>query len=392
MTKERPILFSAPMVRAILDSRKTQTRRIINPQPKIIYDLSDKGIFVIHSDRESCHELDCITEQCCADANTSVAESRLHGWKRWEYLLTNQIQRVWQEGVRGLVCVNWLHKQQGVFNCVVVPREQKSNEERSQIDMHGIPRHARDGFVTSKALGWNQTEQQTRQSLLGNATGELAGQEVSRPRNGGGETSRLKTERCGERALEMVDCKRTLQSEARGKNSWNEPIFNWGNCKYEPRMNLWVRETFAHDFEHNRYFYRADCDEDGTVPHLINGCGLGGGVGNAQISKWKPSIHMPRWASRILLEITGVRVELLQDISEEDAIDEGLKAITKDGKLIKYGIPDRDGYPGADDFGWNWGDWDKSPVLAYKRLWQSINGKGSWDLNPFVWVIEFKRI
>jgi len=101
---------------------------------------------------------------------------------------------------------------------------------------------------------------------------------------------------------------------------------------------------------------------------------------------------MPRWASRISLEITGIRVERLQDISEEDAIDEGLKAITKDGKLIKYGIPDRDGYPGADDFGWNWGDWDKSPVLAYKRLWQSINGKGSWDLNPFVWVIEFKRI
>lgn len=107
---------------------------------------------------------------------------------------------------------------------------------------------------------------------------------------------------------------------------------------------------------------------------------------------WRPSIHMPRWASRISLEITGIRVERLQDISEEDAIDEGLKAITKDGKLIKYGIPDRDGYPGADDFGWNWGDWDKSPVLAYKRLWQSINGKGSWDLNPFVWVIEFKRI
>ena len=107
---------------------------------------------------------------------------------------------------------------------------------------------------------------------------------------------------------------------------------------------------------------------------------------------WKPSIHMFRGLSRITLEITGVRVERLNDISEEDAKAEGLKGITKDGKLVKYGIPDADGYPGTDDIGWPWEDWRISPVDAYRRLWESINGSGSWDANPWVWVVEFKRV
>lgn len=110
------------------------------------------------------------------------------------------------------------------------------------------------------------------------------------------------------------------------------------------------------------------------------------------VERWSPSIHMPRWASRILLEVTNVRVERLQDISKEDAISEGFKAITKDGKTIKYGVPDADGYPGNDDIGWDWCDWDVNPVIAYKRLYESINGTGSWDMNPWVWVIEFRII
>jgi len=179
----------------------------------------------------------------------------------------------------------------------------------------------------------------------------------------------------------------------------SDDIKEWPEfCPYgKPGDRLWLRETWQgpilDDDEYEEY--RRNGKESYLKPQYcvyratdqLNAIDEDGNELN-----WRPSIHMPRWASRISLEITGIRVERLQDISEEDAIDEGLKAITKDGKLIKYGIPDRDGYPGADDFGWNWGDWDKSPVLAYKRLWQSINGKGSWDLNPFVWVIEFKRI
>ncbi len=108
--------------------------------------------------------------------------------------------------------------------------------------------------------------------------------------------------------------------------------------------------------------------------------------------KIQPSIFMKRKFSRIQLKITDVRVERLQDISQEDALAEGIKAISKDGTTIKYGIPDRDGLPGNDDHGWPWQEWETSPIAAYKKLWESINGQNSWHLNPWVWVIEFERV
>ena len=92
-------------------------------------------------------------------------------------------------------------------------------------------------------------------------------------------------------------------------------------------------------------------------------------------SRWRPSIHMPRWASRINLDVTEVRLERLQDISEEDAKAEGVTlgedrswAFKEAG--LKY-EPHR---------------------FAYELLWDEINGPGSWDQNPWVWVYTFKRI
>jgi len=90
-----------------------------------------------------------------------------------------------------------------------------------------------------------------------------------------------------------------------------------------------------------------------------------------------PSIHMPRWASRIDLEITGVRVERLNDISVEDAKAEGIEqsqptgAFFKDYRTGKFHVA--------------------VPVYSFFTLWESINGPGSWSANPWVWVIEFKR-
>ncbi len=142
-------------------------------------------------------------------------------------------------------------------------------------------------------------------------------------------------------------------------------------CPYgQPGDRLWVRETW--DFlpdgvlangkaatEPNQAVIRYWADtslEFRTVPHDFNPM-----IYNRE--KRRPSIHMPRWASRITLEITGVRVERLQDISEADAMAEGV--------YTDPACPARD---------------------AFESLWEQINGPGSWDANPWVWVVEFKVV
>ncbi|HCI6860410.1 TPA: hypothetical protein NPP66_003692 [Klebsiella quasipneumoniae subsp. similipneumoniae] len=94
--------------------------------------------------------------------------------------------------------------------------------------------------------------------------------------------------------------------------------------------------------------------------------------------KLRPSIHMPRWASRILLEITDVRVERLNAISEEDARAEGII----DGGCLNCGEPEPCGCANPEP--------DATDAFAY--LWQSIYGQENWLANPWVWVIEFKRV
>lgn len=99
---------------------------------------------------------------------------------------------------------------------------------------------------------------------------------------------------------------------------------------------------------------------------------------------------MPRWASRITLEVTGVRVERLQDISEADAIAEGVER----GKDFPgwYRGPLPGDSPGLEPSGRNFKIPTAFHQLAYRALWESINGPGSWEANPWVWVVEFKRL
>lgn len=123
---------------------------------------------------------------------------------------------------------------------------------------------------------------------------------------------------------------------------------DYRNAPYEPGSRLWVREAWTSTERHQggEVFYRADhADSAGPT------------------SGWRPSIHMPHWASRILLDVTDVRVERLRDISAADCWAEGIPH-----------SPDVD------------------PAHEYRELWESINGPGSWDANPWVFVVAFRRV
>ncbi|CNK93048.1 hypothetical protein [Yersinia kristensenii] len=141
----------------------------------------------------------------------------------------------------------------------------------------------------------------------------------------------------------------------------------------KPGDQLWVRECFS-DLEDFDFF-------NPSVPDVISGYWYWAD-GNPEWGNWtkpKPSIHMPRRASRINLLITGVRVERLNDISEQDAISEGLECYVDDG--VPYYGPFNNG--------------DCRPDVVFRGLWDSIYGHKedeNWQANPWVWVIEFERM
>lgn len=108
--------------------------------------------------------------------------------------------------------------------------------------------------------------------------------------------------------------------------------------------------------------------------------------GDASPQWWKrPAIFMPLVASRIMLEITAVRVEHLNDISKEDAIAEGLDRFELYGTMYwrDYSLSDEDA---------ECSPMRECPIESYRTLWEHINGRGSWAQNPWVWVVEFKRV
>lgn len=140
----------------------------------------------------------------------------------------------------------------------------------------------------------------------------------------------------------------TYDAHCMARGAWDR------KCPYgQPGDILWVRETFATD-DGTTFWYRADGE---TYNHGL---------------PWKPSIHMPRRAARIFLQVKGVRVERLAPISELDAYDEGAQEWA--AEIVRDG--------------------NKFPSVrhAFRSLWESINGKGSWDANPWVWVVEFRRL
>lgn len=160
-------------------------------------------------------------------------------------------------------------------------------------------------------------------------------------------------------------------------------------CPYGvPGDQLWVRETwYCDDYRVQNGPYLKPDDLDVTEAQdygtLVYRASSGDRPYEAEQPVWRPSIHMPRWASRITLDVLDIRVERLQDISEADAIAEGGTEAMR-GWWTHEGLQWND--PGPNHrFG-------ATPIDSYRVLWESINGPGSWGANPWVWAINFKRL
>jgi hypothetical protein len=135
---------------------------------------------------------------------------------------------------------------------------------------------------------------------------------------------------------------------------------HWRHCPYgQPGDRLWVRETFLGWYN----------TADGSFSHVA--AFKADGYQLEYSERWRPSIHMPRAASRILLEIVSVRVDRLQGISDSDARAEG--ATGGHGVVPSY-------------------NYNATPSEHFSHIWESINGAGNWDANPWCWVVEFKRV
>lgn len=174
-----------------------------------------------------------------------------------------------------------------------------------------------------------------------------------------------------------------LRSRGAG-GCWNDRTWP-AHCPYgKPGDRLWVRETWqcVKEIKGQRFTCRPEFPlpanrwiEYFATPRA-----------DEPAPTWRPSIHMPRRASRISLDVVSRRVERLNEITEEDAVAEGIESANSlrwPGKNVwKNYIKDLDD---------EWVEWFEDPKESYRSLWESINGRGSWGENPWVWVVEFPK-
>jgi len=251
---------------------------------------------------------------------------------------------------------------QGLSDDFNEPQREENHAAITQADMLGLSWGTRTKEFAGKTSGWKQGKQSPEKSEMGNASGELERQESAWDGKRGGEALEFEVYGRREEPHPLGDRKRVMQPETCSAGIGSVAIRNIQHCPCAPGMTLWVKETWCENQNPNSdncggYEYKADYE----------------GAMCSDLITWKPSIFMPKEAARIWLEVVSVRVERLQEITEEDARAEGV-------------------YPGFQIAGPN-----STPATTAKQafmwLWQSLNDKRGfpWAHNPWVWVISFER-
>lgn len=347
--KERPIIFSVPMVRAILEDRKTQTRRVVKPQPYI----------------------DSQGNACWNGSNFGQDSRGPHISALASPLPSSKTGRVrCPYGTPGDRL--WIRHAASLFPAYFKPI----------AGWEGLYAAGTDGQIYRMDCG-------EPSALSGSPTskGYLT---VSLSR-GSWETHAVHKLVCeafygtapfdGAQIRHMDGDQRNNRPE---NLDWGTQADNWQDRKahgggmgeehHAAKLTHGMVEAIRASSLSQRILAREYGVSQATIWEAKNGRTWGDHAPGARnlpaFKMWVPSIHMPRWASRILLEVTGVRVERLQEISEEDAQAEGI---------------------GWNDYADQRGE-RMQQREAFAALWEQINGPGSWDANPWVWIVEFRRI
>lgn len=385
--KERPILFSGEMVRALLAGTKTQTRRIVKPQPQ-------GGVLQHPVSRQWLESVDG------AEAGLHCPYGSPAPLLRRPIPSTGAVYSAGDDGriYRGDQPLKpWRGGYGQQYEMVSAGEQRKAYVHRLVCEaFYGSApegllevRHLDGDSLNNRPenLDWGTKEQNAadrsshgRASREAHPAGKLTEAAVAEMHALRGSMTRPAM------AARFGVAKGTVDDVLDGR-TWiarTSPPPNLPRYQRQPGDRLWVRETFyAWGRWETRYSAKKGRDEwhfvdmtlecdrayqyRGDRPQPLAGQRDGGST-----PQWwkRPAIHMPRYASRITLEITAVRVERLQDISEADAQAEGCRC--NKNTIAETGFA--------------------TYHAAYANLWDQINGAGSWDANPFVWVVEFKRL
>ena len=376
--RERPILFSGPMVQAILAGRKTVTRRVVAESISDVYLLTDEGSSHVWS-RHLAGQWSGVEE------DSERSERGLQGWKRRSSVLAHKVQGFWAKGVRGLVSLeggNWVPS---IPDSLTKPQECEGDTQRAHVDLRSIPRHQAIQNSAGETSGWYEGQQPAKQPGMGHTGRELERSPTSWNVQRRGAPLGVEVDQRGAGAHSLGNQDGALQSTTGRPRTTHVAKRNLRNCPFQCGHKLWVKETWAArdgrydwapsvrdvDQDRDEIVYRASC----LTPRA------------PAPPRWFSPIYLPRWASRITLEVVSVRVERLQEITEEDARAEGVHGRLQADLHGRHTLA-----PELFASGPNMPHQSVRARNVFRDLWDQINGKlASWESNPWVWRVEFRR-
>lgn len=311
----KPISFNADMVRAILSNRKTVPWRVVKTQHEVLIKIENGGVYYANYSGE----------WSPVEGNPRFAKQRLYGRDGRTYLFSNEICRVWPEGIYGLVSAERASRENGISFNLNLSREQEEDNERTQSHLQSIPRR-KAGLRSSEAHGRESVKQCTGKSDAGDCERELERQEASQHSDCWIEAPNVKIDGCPEsRNCGLISLRDEPTENCIGL--LGESICYLENIKipFGVGQTLYVRETFQVDYLSNipgtgRIRYKAD----DTYRDFMFAPERYEMMRRAQLKPgWRPSGNMPKEAARIFLRVTDVWVEKIREMTDAEASKEG---------------------------------------------------------------------